>query len=244
MSTRLVSTKKMDSTTDKDTSLLRQPFYFPLRLEDVDDINEPSMSRYKEVGWTMMPSLHWTFLFEVVEYQHVNISGRPEVLCRDVDGEMFKLIGYFEESINPRRNDEFDRCLSPHIKCGRTLALRYGEKKRFMDMTVGIRLEDSHVPFLEVIPGSIKELLATADAMFESEASATCWSCGQTFHSLKACARCKCAKYCGKECQTAHWKLVHKTHCKLMESILELTGRGRTPFDLAQHTGKWMQFRY
>jgi hypothetical protein len=200
------------------------------------------MLRYKEVGRTLSPSLHWTFLFEVVEYQHINFCGRPDVLCRDADGKMFKMTGYFEKSAEPRRNDEFDRLLAPHIKPGRALALRYGEKKTFMDMTVGIRLEDDHVPFLQVIPGSIKELFAAADTLFESEAVSTCWSCGQTSQSRKACT-CKCAKYCGKECQTGHWRLVHKTQCKLMESILELTGRGRSPLDPSKHTGEWVQIR-
>ena len=31
---------------------------------------------------------------------------------------------------------------------------------------------------------------------------------------LKQCSKCKVVKYCGVECQSEHWKLVHKGHCK------------------------------
>ena len=32
---------------------------------------------------------------------------------------------------------------------------------------------------------------------------------------LKRCSRCHIALYCSRECQKAHWKLGHKTHCSL-----------------------------
>lgn len=34
---------------------------------------------------------------------------------------------------------------------------------------------------------------------------------------LKACARCKCVFYCGKECQVQDWKARHKKFCKTLE---------------------------
>jgi len=36
---------------------------------------------------------------------------------------------------------------------------------------------------------------------------------GQHGVSLKACTRCQLAEYCGRACQTAHWKAGHKQHC-------------------------------
>ena len=43
---------------------------------------------------------------------------------------------------------------------------------------------------------------------------------------LRACARCKCTFYCGKECQTSHWRAGHKNCCRelsrtMMTSIRE-----------------------
>ena len=33
-------------------------------------------------------------------------------------------------------------------------------------------------------------------------------------HRLKLCGACKSVRYCGKECQTAHWK-DHKAECRV-----------------------------
>ena len=43
----------------------------------------------------------------------------------------------------------------------------------------------------------------------------TCSHCGK-IHSktLKACSQCKVVRYCGKECQTAHWKGGHSKACQ------------------------------
>jgi SET and MYND domain-containing protein len=34
---------------------------------------------------------------------------------------------------------------------------------------------------------------------------------------VKECVGCKQAKYCGKGCQTSHWKAGHKTECKAFQ---------------------------
>ena len=39
---------------------------------------------------------------------------------------------------------------------------------------------------------------------------------------LSGCSGCHVAKYCGRECQVAHWKAGHKTDCK---ELLAATGR-------------------
>jgi hypothetical protein len=36
---------------------------------------------------------------------------------------------------------------------------------------------------------------------------------GQHGVTLKACTRCKLTHYCGRACQTAHWKAGHKQQC-------------------------------
>ena len=40
-----------------------------------------------------------------------------------------------------------------------------------------------------------------------------CFECGGTLAERKVCAKCKVARYCSKECQTAHWRS-HKALCK------------------------------
>ena len=224
--------------------ILRRRTYFPLTLKDVDDIDDASMDRYKEDGCGVSPAVHWTFLFEIVDYENSNLFGRPDVLCKDLDGKLFKMTGYFENSCIPRRDDEFDNYIAPKLKAGHVLALRYAEKKTFLDRTVGIRLEDGHVPFLEVLPGSLSEVLSTADALFENEAKGNCWSCGIQNIKLKSCSRCKAAKYCSKECQMSHWKPIHQVQCRLVDKVLDLVGRGQTPFELSKYDGIAIPFRH
>jgi hypothetical protein len=40
-----------------------------------------------------------------------------------------------------------------------------------------------------------------------------CDNCADTACSLKSCSRCKLVKYCGKPCQSQHWKSGHKKRC-------------------------------
>ena len=51
----------------------------------------------------------------------------------------------------------------------------------------------------------------------ESYVNSRCANCkknqDELHETLKACSLCKAAYYCGKECQTEHWKLGHKVDC-------------------------------
>ena len=48
----------------------------------------------------------------------------------------------------------------------------------------------------------------------EAKKCANCLaSDGENGVTLKACTRCKITDYCGRACQTAHWKAGHKQHC-------------------------------
>ncbi|TKA76448.1 hypothetical protein B0A55_06096 [Friedmanniomyces simplex] len=48
-----------------------------------------------------------------------------------------------------------------------------------------------------------------------------CGDCGkseaESGRKLLSCVRCKARRYCGRECQKAHWKAVHKDFCKAPE---------------------------
>jgi hypothetical protein len=173
----------------------------------------------------------------------------------------FKVTGYFEET--GRRNLDFDARVAPAIRRGRVLAIRYGEKKVFMDMSTGVRLEDDHAAFVRVIPSTLSDLLSTADLLFPEEGSQTCWACGgsspgssccdqqqpeqllKTPPLMKKCAACKGARYCSKDCQARHWKSTHKgAQCSAVRDILDLTGHGKTKFDLATFDDhhQWIKF--
>ena len=55
--------------------------------------------------------------------------------------------------------------------------------------------------------------------MIEGFMKRKCTNCGKpNLHgvakeTLRACIICKAAYYCGKECQTYHWKAGHKIDC-------------------------------
>jgi TPR repeat protein len=64
------------------------------------------------------------------------------------------------------------------------------------------------------------------------EMESTCFSCGKRRangeRNMKKCMGCKCAMYCSKGCQRAHWKKKnggHKTACKNIQALkLKMTG--------------------
>ena len=45
--------------------------------------------------------------------------------------------------------------------------------------------------------------------------AATCVACGAAEGGTKllTCSRCRSARYCGRDCQRAHWKSLHKHEC-------------------------------
>ncbi|KAJ3033304.1 hypothetical protein HDV00_006521 [Rhizophlyctis rosea] len=47
-----------------------------------------------------------------------------------------------------------------------------------------------------------------------------CAKCGSTPSTLQRCGRCKQVKYCGRECQAAHWK-VHKRSCRTFAILVD-----------------------
>ena len=47
----------------------------------------------------------------------------------------------------------------------------------------------------------------------QPQPQAACWKCGKAGGQLRNCSRCGVARYCGAECQRAHWK-DHKPECK------------------------------
>lgn len=44
--------------------------------------------------------------------------------------------------------------------------------------------------------------------------AACCDNCGSSSLALRACSRCRVAKYCSIECQKEHWRRAHKRECQ------------------------------
>jgi MYND finger len=60
--------------------------------------------------------------------------------------------------------------------------------------------------------------LSTFIAVLHDEVSGArkkCIACDKSFDSLKACSRCHCVQYCGRECQLDHFPF-HKRECKVV----------------------------
>ena len=62
-------------------------------------------------------------------------------------------------------------------------------------------------------PSASIELLAQLGLLGSTD---KCSYCGQASATLKNCARCRQAKYCGRECQEMHWNM-HKLICKVAD---------------------------
>jgi len=76
------------------------------------------------------------------------------------------------------------------------------------------------VSYLESVAGALKNIIARGPSTQDSpNAGATsCARCGKSAseagkQALMKCSRCLKTMYCGRECQTAHWKQ-HKAICK------------------------------
>eukprot|EP01045_Picozoa_sp_COSAG04_P020749 COSAG04_NODE_2160_length_4654_cov_1.775631_3_plen_725_part_00 len=73
--------------------------------------------------------------------------------------------------------------------------------------------------YTAMVDGTSRLLLLSSflDALVEivqGEGSKCCAECGNREAKLLSCSRCGCANYCSRECQTTHFKKVHKKECK------------------------------
>jgi len=184
----------------------------------------------------LQPSRHWCFLAQIEENATFI---RPEVRVRDRDGALVKVMFYHD-------NGDLDwagfRPTPEYLQPGWTLALGYAERKMFMDMTQGIRVEDLPHCFVFRAPLSdvqqySSRLLALADASAPASTSkSTCFACTSSGAvaegqgpSLSACGSCELAQYCGVACQKADWR-THKKLCKDSERLLRLSLLPRHPY--------------
>jgi hypothetical protein len=92
------------------------------------------------------------------------------------------------------------------------LSTKEGQLSRFPDM----RMEQRNMltPFYW--------LVCEANGMLMPRGRLTlCAACGQSSYTLVQCKVCRNVKYCGAECQTAHWK-THKPDCRACSQVLPM----------------------
>ena len=71
-----------------------------------------------------------------------------------------------------------------------------------------------------------RPLLAHIKTALIPRTCAACASVEATARTYKKCAGCNAVRYCGAECQRAHWKTVHKGECKELADKAEAEKRG------------------
>ncbi|KAG1740244.1 hypothetical protein EDD22DRAFT_959213 [Suillus occidentalis] len=205
-------------------SLLRNDITFPA-FSDLPDENDVDPTYYDGGPYRFSPRRHWCFLGEIVAS-----IGLVRVLLRvkDKDGEVIT-IGL--------HTDDRGQALAPHIKIGHTVAVLYGEQHGFMDMSVGIRVEEPSV--IRIIPCSLEQLLKASDdvaARNLSSQSRCCGSCGKEENTsgkkhLRLCSRCKQVSYCGEVCQKKAWADGHKAECKALVWVKWFAARNWEAFN-------------
>ncbi|KAG2132907.1 uncharacterized protein EDB93DRAFT_1093524 [Suillus bovinus] len=195
--------------TKTSKSLLRNDVNFPT-FSDLPDENDVDLTYYDEGPYGFAPSQHWCFLGEIVDSY-----GLGRILLRVKDKEdQVVTIGLY--------TDDRGQALAPQIKQGHTVAVLYGEQHGFLDMSVGIRVEEASV--IRIIPCSLEQLLKVSDdvaARNSDRQSRCCGSCGQKEDTsdkthLRLCSRCKQMSYCGEACQKKAWVDGHKVDCKVL----------------------------
>lgn len=129
------------------------------------------------------------------------------------------------------------------LKKGNTIFVTDGQKHHFLDLTIGLRIEQ--LDTVAVAPCSMSNLLLLSK-LYHEKKDTKCWCCGEEedttasppvassaadSETLKKCGACKMARYCSKVCQKKHWKEIHKVTCKAVPIFRKLTTINYTKSD-------------
>ena len=200
-------------TTRED--IFANEYYFP-SFQDLGIDNDLHLQYwYKSSSGVYTQACTWCFLGEVTNDEVSQIPFlRNRVLVRDRRGQENIPISFYPE------DGVFD---FKTLKKGHTICVMLAEKHHFMDLTIGLRIEN--LDTVKVIPCGLDNLLTLSKCY--SQCSEICWRCGKKDGeggvSLKKCGSCKVARYCNKDCQTKHWKEKHRIVCKVMPEFLKMT---------------------
>jgi hypothetical protein len=98
-----------------------------------------------------------------------------------------------------------------------TIALMYASHAKRAKLVTWLIKEGADTQALHVGGESAADIFKDADASAEQtaylEAKTHCSNTGCSGAGIMNCTGCKQARYCGEQCQLAHWK-AHKADCK------------------------------
>jgi hypothetical protein len=177
---------------------------------ELSEIDQPYLEYYS--GWDtgyLQPKFNWCYFAEITLTNYHPF--RPSIIVKDWKGKEHPIIFYLDDV--PGLSNPFFP--GEQFKVGQTICLLYAERKTFMDLSEGIRKEDSD---FYIFKCALDQLIKVA-SMIQSRAG--CLSCGKDNIKLLQCGKCKLAAYCGKECQKTDWK-VHKNICPDMPMLKKL----------------------
>lgn len=155
----------------------------------------------------------WCFIAEIYDDSLPPIPIRRRVLVRDRLGEELPIFFYPECGC-------FDYST---LKNGRTVAILFAERHHFLDLSVGLRIEN--LDTIKVVSSNLEDLFAMSNC-YAKCGDERCWysQCGEkrVAEEIKKCGSCWCARYCNKQCQTNDWKERHKRWCKALPLFMKL----------------------
>eukprot|EP01038_Epipyxis_sp_PR26KG_P012714 gene12714-17051_t len=159
---------------------------------------------------------HWCLVGQICDKynlikSHITIKTRQDetVLIRFYSSMIYEIEGDID---NPSTFKWAD-CAE-----GNTVTLLYAKKHMTMDDSMMICLEN--VNYVSIFP--VTQELWINEAI-KSNNPVNCFECNSTSSQLLRCTQCKIACYCNKNCQTKHWKNIHKKICGQMNTIRNLT---------------------
>jgi len=184
------------------------PFAF---IPDENDIN---LSFYQEdSSGVYQPSRHWCIIGKITIDEGLSFA-RPAVQITTFFGEKVRVFFHLEGGSNPTYFCWED------LKVGNTMCIMYPERHIFLDLQDGIRQESpDHVM---VFPASLEAVAAAVENISEENGALSCFVCGESDKKPLSCGRCKVVFYCGKACQTHHWKTDHKALCNHASKLQKL----------------------
>lgn len=116
------------------------------------------------------------------------------------------------------------------VTAGHTLCILYAERKKFLDGSVGVRVERLEYCYifrapLNIVMREAKHILSNADGD-AVDGPVHCAHCGKAEtagHRLERCSKCHLAFYCSRECQVSAWRDGHKLLCGDADKLLRLS---------------------
>ncbi|KAH7930444.1 hypothetical protein BV22DRAFT_1000801 [Leucogyrophana mollusca] len=183
--------------------------------------NEVEGNYHSLSGSISSPYRHWCFLGTIVD-RTAFVRLRLDV--KDKKGTLIPVAFH---------TDDRGRAFAQGCVPGHTLVVLYAQQHDFFDGTTGIRIEED--AFVKVLPYTMEQILGASSFLFSEGRGGRCEYCGKeakdVTDTLKRCARCKQASYCGKTCQQSDWGKSHKETCRILKQLEWFTEKNWERFD-------------